>query len=258
MEVIVLDDEAAVARYGARVIADTIARKPDCVLGLATGSTPRGLYAEWARMHREEGLDCSQVVTFNLDEYVGLAPDDPQSYHAYMRSELFDPVPLARNFVPDGTAADIPATCRAYEEAIVEAGGIDVQLLGLGRDAHIGFNEPSSSLASRTRIKTLDDSTVAANQQFFEGRPVPRHVITMGVGTIMESRHCLVLALGSGKAEAVAAMVEGPITAMRPASVLQMHPRVTLLVDPGAAERLAMRDYYRSVFENKPEWQRLA
>lgn len=255
MEVVILPDAAEVARVGAGIVARLVRERPSAVLGLATGSSPRGLYSELVRRTVEEGLDLSAVTTFNLDEYVGLDPKDPCSYHAYMQRELFDHVWLRRSFVPDGLAADIPAACRAYEEAITAVGGIDLQVLGIGHDAHIGFNEPSSSLASRTRIKTLADATVEANRRFFQGREVPRHVITMGVGTIMESRHCLVLALGSGKADAVAAMVEGPITAMKPASVLQMHPRVTVLLDEAAASGLMMSEYYRSVWENKPSWQ---
>lgn len=255
MEVVILPDSEAVGRLGASIVAHLVTEKPEAVLGLATGSTPRGLYAELVRLTRDAGLDLSAVTTFNLDEYVGLEPSDPESYHAYMRRELFDHVTLKRSWVPDGTAGDIPAACRAYEQAIEAAGGIDLQVLGLGHDAHIGFNEPTSSLASRTRIKTLADQTVEANRRFFEGREVPRHVVTMGVGTIMQSRHCLMLALGQSKAEAVAAMVEGPITSMKPASVLQMHPKVTVLLDEEAASALTMREYFRSVWENKPAWQ---
>lgn len=255
MEVVILSDAGAAARLGASIVAHLVTAKPGAVLGLATGSTPRGLYAELVRMARDEGLDLSGVTTFNLDEYVGLEPSDPESYHAYMQRELFDHVAVKRSWVPDGMAADIPAACAAYEAAIDAAGGVDLQVLGLGHDAHIGFNEPTSSLASRTRIKTLADQTVEANRRFFEGREVPRHVVTMGVGTIMQSRHCLLLAFGRAKADAVAAMVEGPITAMKPASVLQMHPKVTVLLDDEAASALTMRDYFRSVWENKPPWQ---
>ena len=255
MEVVILPDGYAVARVGAAIVARLVGDKPDAVLGLATGSTPHGLYAELVRRVQDETLDLSGVTTFNLDEYVGLDPSDPESYHAYMRRELFEHVTVKRAWIPDGQAEDIPAACRAYEQAIEAAGGIDLQVLGLGHDAHIGFNEPTSSLASRTRIKTLADQTVQANRRFFEGREVPRHVITMGVGTIMQSRHCLMIALGGGKAEAVAAMVEGPITSMKPASVLQMHPKVTVLLDVEAAAALTMRDYFRSVWENKPAWQ---
>lgn len=257
MEVVILADDAAVSRLAAATVSQLVCSRPDAVLGLATGSTPRGMYAEMVRLHREGRLDLSQTTTFNLDEYVGLSPSDPTSYHAYMREALFDHVPVRRWHVPDGLADDIPAACAAYEREIVAAGGIDCQVLGLGHDGHIGFNEPTSSLGSRTRIKTLAPETVEANRRFFEMREVPRHVITMGIGTILESRHCLVLALGEAKASAVAAMVEGPITAMCPASALQMHARVTVLLDEAAASRLSMRDYYRSVYQSKPEWQRV-
>ena len=260
MEVVILGSAEEASRLAARIMARLVRRKPRCVLGLATGATPVATYAELVRLHREEGLDFSHVTTFNLDEYVGLGPDHPASYHAYMRRHLFSGVDLEprRIHVPDGLAQDIARECLDYEEAIFQAGGVDLQLLGLGVDAHIGFNEPTSSLGSRTRIKTLDDSTVEANARFFrEGEAVPRHVITMGIQTIMGADHCLVLAFGNGKARAVARMVEGPVTAMAPASVLQMHPHVTVLLDGPAAEGLAMRAYYENVYKNKPAWQSL-
>jgi glucosamine-6-phosphate deaminase len=258
MEVVILADAEAVAHMAAAMVAKAIHDKPEAVLGLATGSTPRGLYARLVAMVAAGHLDMSGVTTFNLDEYVGLDPADGESYHAFMRRELFEHVPLRRSLIPDGQAADIAAACEAYEQAIAAAGGIDLQVLGIGHDGHIGFNEPTSSLASRTRIKTLADATVAANQRFFADRAVPRHVITMGIGTILESRHCLMLALGAAKAAAVAAMIEGPITHMCPASGLQMHPRTTVLLDEAAASQLRLQDYYRSVWAHKPEWQRQA
>jgi len=238
-----------------------IRTKPNAVLGLATGSTPVALYCELIRMHREGGLDFSQVTTFNLDEYVGLAAKHPASYHHFMNENLFSHVNVRRDriHIPDGTAKDIPAFCQEYEAAISRAGGMDLQLLGIGHDGHIGFNEPSSSLASRTRIKTLTENTVAANQRFFSSpQEVPQHVITMGVGTIMEARTCMLLAFGEGKAEAVAAMVEGPITAMCPASVLQLHPQAVLIIDEAAAGLLKRADYYRRVYANKPSFQQFS
>ncbi len=258
MEVIIQPDSAAASALAARIVGQRVARKPDAVLGLATGRTPLRLYQELIRMHREEGLDFGRTITFNLDEYVGLAPDHPASYRAFMEEQFFSKINLrtGRAHVPSGHTRDIPAECCAYEEKIAAAGGIDLQVLGIGVEGHIGFNEPTSSLASRTRIKTLTEETRRENASFFGGADkVPHHVITMGIGTIMESRTCLLLAFGAKKAEAVAHTVEGPVTAMVPASILQMHPDAKIILDEEAAEELARRDYYRTVFEGKPEWQ---
>ena len=262
MEIIIQPTPEAGSIIAARIIAKLVRTKPDCVLGLATGSTPLATYRELARMHREEALDFSRVTTFNLDEYVGLPPEHSQSYHAFMDEHFFRHVNVqrARIHIPDGMARDVPAECARYEAEIVAADGIDLQLLGIGTDGHIGFNEPSSSLASRTRIKTLTERTRADNARFFGGdlAQVPFHCITMGVGTIMASREVLMLAFGANKAAAVAAAVEGSITAMNPASVLQMHPVAKCIVDESAAEMLTRRDYYRWVFAHKPDWQRIS
>ncbi len=258
MEIIIQPDNSAASRIGARLIARQIRRRPDSVFGLATGNSPIPLYAELARMHREEGLDFARVRTFNLDEFIGLSSDHPASYHAFMKTHLFDHinVPPAGVHIPDGMAPDVERTCRAYEEEIRACGGIDLQVLGVGSDGHVGFNEPTSSLASRTRIKTLTDRTRRDNAADF-GKPedVPYHVLTMGIGTIMESRVCLLLAFGRRKARAVAAAAEGPITAMVPASILQMHPRAVMLLDEEAASELTRADYYRWVYDHKPDWQ---
>ena len=256
MEIIIQPSPETGGEVAARIIAKLIRRKPDAVLGLATGSTPLGLYRELIRMHKEDGLDFSDVTTFNLDEYVGLSLEHPGSYHWFMWQHLFKQVNIhaGRIHIPDGMAADIPAFCAQYETDIRTAGGIDVQVLGIGRDGHVGFNEPSSSLASRTRIKTLTPDTITANRRFFSAdEKVPQHVITMGVGTIMDAHICMLLAFGEAKAEAVAKMVEGPITAMVPASVLQMHPKAIVIVDEAAARLLKRADYYRHVYANKPE-----
>jgi glucosamine-6-phosphate deaminase len=209
-------------------------------------------------MHRSGQLDFSRVATFNLDEYVGLPSSHPCSYREFMRQHLFEQVniPPGNIHFPDGLAADVRGHCREYEAAIASAGGIDLQLLGIGRDGHIGFNEPSSSLASRTRIKSLTPQTLKDNAKCF-GSPekVPHHVITMGVGTIMDARQCLLLATGEAKADAVAGMAEGSITADLPASVLQMHPVCKLVVDEAAAKKLRRAEYYRWVYANKPVWQ---
>lgn len=259
MEVIILPDPAAVGALAARIIAHLMREKPGCVLGLATGSSPLPLYKELVRLHRQDHLDFSSATTFNLDEYVGLPSSHPQSYRNFMQTNLFDHVNVrpANIFIPDGLAADIPSACAAYEAQIVKAGGIDVQVLGIGSDGHIGFNEPTSSLRSRTRIKTLTSRTRRDNARFFGSEEaVPHHVITMGIGTILESKLCLMIATGSAKADAVVRMVEGPLTAMCPASALQLHPAAKILLDEPAASRLAYSAYYRWVYNGKPDWQR--
>lgn len=228
------------------------------MLGLATGSTPVQLYREMIKWHKEQGLDFSKVTTFNLDEYVGLAADHHASYHRFMKENLFDEinVPAESIHIPNGLPDNLAEHCAAYEQAMVEAGGIDLQVLGIGSDGHLGFNEPTSSFASRTRIKTLDQQTVEDNQRFFkEGEDVPRHVITMGLGSIMDARTCLMLAFGENKADAVAEMVEGPVSSMIPATILQFHHDARIILDEAAASKLKKVDYYKWVYSNKPEWQ---
>lgn len=254
MEVVILPSPRDVCGRAARIVARLVRSQAKAVLGLCTGETPKPVYAELVRLHRDEGLDFSQVTTFNLDEYVGLDAQHPASYRRYMAEHLFDHVSVAQAHIPDGGASDIAAACRDYEEAIARAGGIDLQLLGIGADGHIAFNEPSSSLGSRTRVKTLTDKTLALYQA--RGQSVPQHVITMGIGTILDARRCVLLAYGDAKASAVAGMVEGPLTAKVPASALQLHARTTVLVDEAAAAKLELADYYREVERNKPSWQR--
>lgn len=259
MEVIIKPDPAAVSKEAAQLFRRQLAAKPASVLGLATGSTPLGLYKELVALRKREEIDFAAATSFNLDEYVGLPADHPQSYRAYMDTYLFSQVnfPSDRTHVPDGMA-DVPTECAEYEAAIKAAGGIDLQLLGIGGDGHIGFNEPSSSLKSRTRLKTLTPQTIKDNARFFGSEDaVPRHVITMGVGTIMDARSVVVIALGASKADAVVAMAEGPITASVPASILQMHEKCVLIVDEAAATKLRRLDYYRWVYDHKPDWQRL-
>jgi glucosamine-6-phosphate deaminase len=260
MEIIIKPTVAEAQRETAKILRRQIELKPDSVLGLATGSTPIPVYAELVAMHQRGELDFSRVATFNLDEYVGLPADHPCSYREFMREHFFSKVNIPRQNIhfPDGRAGDVAVHCAEYEEAIVRAGGIDLQLLGIGREGHIGFNEPSSSLASRTRIKTLTPQTLKDNAGCF-GSPdqVPHHVITMGVGTIMDTRQCLLLATGEAKAEAVARMAEGPITADLPASILQLHPVCKLVVDEAAAAHLKRSEYYRWVYDHKPDWQRV-
>jgi glucosamine-6-phosphate deaminase len=254
MEIIIQPDQQAATEVAARIIARLLRDKPDAVLGLATGSTPLSLYQTLIAMK----LDWSRVTTFNLDEYIGLPREHPQSYHSFMWENLFQHVNIRKEnvHIPDGNAADIPASCAAYEDEIKAAGGIDLQVLGIGTDGHIGFNEPTSSLASRTRIKTLTRQTCKDNARFFGSESdVPHHVITMGIGTIMEARQNLLLAFGPNKARAIAEAVEGPVTALNPASVLQMHPTVKVCLDEPAAGELKRADYYRWVYESKPAWQ---
>jgi glucosamine-6-phosphate deaminase len=240
----------AASRRAAKFVAELVRKKPDCVLGLATGSTPLGTYRELIRLHKEEGLDFSQVTTFNLDEYVGLTSVHPQSYRRFMQENLFEHIniPLTSTNVPDGRALDFEAHCRQYEERIQATGGIDLQILGIGSDGHIAFNEPGSSLGSRTRLKTLAGETIRDNARFFGGEDkVPRLAVTMGVGTILESRKCILLAFGEHKAAAVRDSVEGPVTAQVTASALQLHREVIGIFDEPAAGLLQRRAYYADV-----------
>ena len=247
MRVIIEKDYEAISRKAAEFVAEIVRNKPDCVLGLATGSTPIGLYKELIRMHKEEGLDFARVTTFNLDEYYGLTPAHDQSYHYFMHDKLFNYINVSPSNinVPSGAAPDVEASCARYEEMIEEAGGIDIQVLGIGSDGHIAFNEPGSSLASSTRLVTLTEETVKDNARFFETEEeVPRFAITMGVGTILETRKCLVLASGAKKAGIIAEAVEGPITSQITASALQMHPDTVVIVDEEASTGFARRGFY--------------
>lgn len=256
MEIIIQPTAAAATSVAARVIARLLREKPDAVLGLATGSTPQLLYRELIAMK----LDWRKVTTFNLDEYVGLPKEHPQAYHRFIWENLLGHINIApKNIhIPDGNTKDIPKFCAKYEKQIRAAGGIDLQVLGIGTDGHIGFNEPTSSLASRTRIKTLTQRTVQDNARFFGSEDqVPHHVITMGIGTIMEARQNLLLAFGPKKARAIAEAVEGPITSVNPASVLQMHPVTKVCLDEAAAAQLQRADYYRWVYDHKPGWQKI-
>jgi glucosamine-6-phosphate deaminase len=260
MEVVILAGSKPIASLAADVVEALLLRKPDAVLGLATGSSPLPVYNELATRQERGRMDFSRVRAFVLDEYVGLAADHPQSCREVIRREFAQLVNIRPDNVhgPDGAAADIPAACQAYEDAIRAAGGVDLQFLGIGPDGHIGFNEPGSSLASRTRIKTLIEQTRRDNSRFF-GRlaEVPHHVVTQGLGTILEARHVILIATGAQKAQAVRDLVEGPVAALCPASVLQFHPHATILVDEAAASSLRLADYYRHSYENKPSWQGL-
>ena len=259
MEIIIQPDSRQASQVASRIVARVVREKPHAVLGFATGNTPLQLYRNLVALHRESGLDFGGVTSFNLDEYVGVPPAHPSSFHSYMWAHLFSHInlPKERINIPDGLTADIPAACRKYEQAVRSAGGIDVQVLGIGTNGHIGFNEPSSSLSSRTRIKTLTEETRLDAASAFGGEEgVPTHVLTMGLGTIMDAKMCLLLAFGKKKARAVARTVEGPVTAMVPGSVLQMHPRAVLVLDKEAASELEMADYYLWVQGHKPDWQK--
>lgn len=260
MEVVIAPAEE-LAVLAADAIEALLRRNPATVLGLATGSSPLRVYDELARRHEEDGLSFERARGFMLDEYVGLPADHPQRYRNVIETEIASRVawPADQVLGPDGLAEELPAACAAYERAIADAGGVDLQILGIGTDGHIAFNEPGSSLASRTRIKTLTRQTRVDNARFFgdDVEQVPTHCLTQGLGTIMDARHLVLLATGRGKAEAVHQLVEGPVSAMWPGTVMQMHPHATVLVDDAAASRLQLGDYYRQTFASKPDWQGL-
>jgi glucosamine-6-phosphate deaminase len=251
--VILKHDGEEIDHQAAQLIAGAIRKKPALTLGLATGGTMVGLYQQLARMHQQGAIDFSQVVTFNLDEYLGLPATHPQSFGHFMHEHFFRHVNVQpRNIhIPDGTIRDnFEQYCASYERAIRDAGGIDVQLLGIGRNGHIGFNEPTSSLASRTRLKVLSRETLEDNAKSFgPGEESPRCTITMGIGTILEARKILLLATGESKAKAIARSIEGPVTCAVSASALQLHPDVTFLLDEPAASQLTQREYYQRVLE---------
>ncbi len=255
MEVDISKTYDELSRKAAHVIADVLNAKPNAVLGMATGSSPLGLYKELVRMHKEEGLDFSQVTTFNLDEYVGLPVTHEQSYHYFMHENFFKHVniPRERIHIPSGTTRNYRAFCQWYEDRIEASGQIDVQILGIGSDGHIAFNEPTSSLSSRTRLKTLARQTIEDNARFFDKiEDVPVYAITMGVGTILEARKLVLVANGKNKAEAAAKMIEGPVSTMITASALQLHGDAKVFIDEDAASELEMREYYNWVQIKKP------
>ncbi|WP_432790860.1 glucosamine-6-phosphate deaminase [Brevibacterium sp. K11IcPPYGO002] len=258
---VVIADEYTLAELAADAIERLLRTEAAPVIGLATGSSPLRIYDELTTRHKNEGLSFAHAQAFMLDEYVGIADDHPQRYRNVIDTEIATRVDFAEGAVhgPEGSADDLAAASADYEHKIAEAGGIDLQILGIGSDGHIAFNEPGSSLASRTRVKSLTHQTRLDNARFFDGdvEQVPKLCLTQGLGTIMEAKHLVLVATGGNKAEAVHQMVEGPISAMWPATVLQMHPHVTVMLDDAAASRLQLGDYYRHAYENKPEWQSL-
>lgn len=254
MEVIICPERSKATALTARLMADRIATDPGIVLGLATGRTMEEVYARVV----EAGVDFSACTTFNLDEYVGLPPDDPRSYAAYMRKHLFDHVTIdpAHTHLPDGMSDDLKAAALIYERTIADAGGIDLQLLGIGESGHIGFNEPLSALRSRTRDKILTPTTREQNAGMFGGdaSAVPKRALTMGVGTILDSRELVLLACGAAKAQVVARAVEGPLTSRISASAIQLHRSCKVILDEEAAAALQDRDYYDFVCRNEEKW----
>lgn len=254
MEIIITSDYQEMSKISAQIIAQEVKRKHDMVLGLATGDTPVGTYKELAKLHKAEGLDFSKITTFNLDEYVGLAPLHKNSYNYFMQENLFKHINVnqANVYVPQGNIEDPEEFCLWYEEKLKEFGWIDLQVLGIGSDGHIGFNEPGSSMASRTRVKALYKQTIVDNARFFDKEEdVPRFAITMGVGTILEARKILLIASGKNKAGVCAQFIEGPVTSQISASALQLHSYVTVVLDEDAASELQRIEYYNWVQGNK-------
>ena len=255
MDIVILKDSEQVAVAGAAKLQDLLTEKPDAVLGLATGRTPLAMYRQLVAAYQKSSLSFRDATTFNLDEYLGIKSANPQSYRSYMQRELFDDIDIemSNTHLPECAAGENPLDVGPrYEEEIRARGGIDLQVLGIGQNGHIGFNEPSSSLSSRTRVKTLTRETIANNRQYFDtAEAQPQLAITMGIATIMDANEILLLATGAEKAEAVRQSIEGPVSSMWPASILQMHERVTVLLDESAASALERRDYYNWVQDQK-------
>ncbi|CAH9051522.1 Glucosamine-6-phosphate deaminase [Pseudoalteromonas holothuriae] len=250
MQIVILNDAAEVAAYGAEIFSTQLKRKAESVLGLATGSTPVALYQELIRLNRDGELSFASAKTFNLDEYLGLEGEHPQSYRYFMNEQLFNhiDIDMDNTHVPPGDAKNPVTACQDYEARMVAAGGVDIQLLGIGRNGHIGFNEPSSGLTSRTRVKTLTKETIEDNARFFEeGEYQPHLSITMGIGTILDAKKVVLLATGENKADAIQAMVEGPITASCPASALQLHKDAVVVIDLKAANKLKDIEFYQHI-----------
>lgn len=250
MDVIICSDADQVGKVAAQYVAEGLRGKEQPVIGLATGSSPLGLYEELARMTREGELDMTNGLGFALDEYVGIPLEHPESYHSVINRTVVEPLGMdpAKVRVPDGLADDVDAAAKEYDEAITAAGGIDVQVLGIGSNGHIGFNEPFTSFGSITHKLLLTERTRKDNQRFFDSiDEVPTHAVSQGLGTIMRSRRAVMVVQGEGKADAVAALVEGPVSQVCPASVLQFHPDCIVVVDEAAASKLQMKEHFRTV-----------
>jgi glucosamine-6-phosphate deaminase len=254
-EVVIVGSREEAGALGAEFVARLVAGKPDAVLGLATGSTPLPLWHALA----ERSLDLSRVRGFALDEYIGLPPGHPESYRAVITREVVEPLGLTPSLVhvPGDDGGPVDGAGERYEAAIAAAGGVDIQVLGIGRTGHIGFNEPGSSLASATRVKTLTEQTRMDNARFFDSLDeVPRHCLTQGLGTILRARHLLLFAFGEAKAAAIAGAVEGPVSSSLPGSAIQLHPLVTVIADEAAASQLQHADYYRFAWDNRLDFER--
>ena len=254
MEIIIKQDYGQICEEAAKIIHQEWKKKNNLVLGLPTGETPLGVYERLIELYKKEEMDFSPVVTFTLDEYLGLKENHLQSFAYYMEKNFFQHINLKKEniFRLHGIPNNIDDHCRKYEEKIKSLGGIDIQILGIGRNGHIGFNEPSSSLSSRTRVKTLTLETIETNSRFFDKKEaIPRFCLTMGIGTIMESKMIVLLASGGDKSEAIHKSVEGPVTASVPASILQLHPQTKIIIDQEAASQLARKEYYQWVYRNK-------
>ena len=250
MKVVILENTESVANYGTEIFKRQLQEKPASVLGLATGSTPLALYRKLIAANQKGDISFSEVSTFNLDEYLGLEGNHSQSYRHFMNENLFKCIDINpdNTHVPDGTSENPFTAGEHYEQLIKDNGGIDIQLLGIGRNGHVGFNEPSSCLASKTRVKTLTKATIDDNARFFSDDEYQPHLsITMGIGTIMEARSVVLIATGASKADAIQATVEGPLTASCPASALQMHAFTTLIIDEDAASKLRDKDFYKHI-----------
>lgn len=254
MEIIIKQKYDQICTEAVKIIHRAWKRKHSLVLGLATGRTPLGVYTGLTGLHKKGEMDFSKVIGFSLDEYLGLDEDHPHSFAYYMEKNLYRHINIRRKniFRLHGTPEDIDSHCQEFEEKIKSFGGIDIQILGIGKNGHIGFNEPSSSLSSRTRVKTFTQETIEANSRLFKDKKeVPRFCLTMGIGTIMESKMIILLASGKEKSQAIAKSVEGPITASVPASILQLHPQAKVIIDQEAASLLSRKRYYQWVYENK-------
>ncbi|MCS6770669.1 MAG: glucosamine-6-phosphate deaminase [Kiritimatiellae bacterium] len=259
MEVIIQPDAHSASIVAARLVSHLLREKPNAVIGLVAGQSPLLLYSELVRKYRDGHIDFSRVTVFTMDDFVGIPSNHPASHTTFIRRHFLDHVNVRPEniHVPDGMAPDIPEHCRAYEEAIRQAGGIDLQILGIGTEGHLGFNEPTSSLGSRMRTKTITPRSRRDFAPQFGGEDrVPKYIMTLGLGTIMEARQCMLLAFGKAKANAIARTIEGPVTAMMPASILQMHPVVKVFLDHQAASLLQNTSYYQWVYDDKPEWQK--
>jgi glucosamine-6-phosphate deaminase len=257
MDIIVRKDADSAADLVAKLTAKAINEKPALTLGLATGRTMEIVYDKIVALHKAGKVDFSKASSFNLDEYVGLAPEDENSYRSYMNKFLFDRVNInkSKTHIPNGLAADVKAECLRYEKAIAKCGGIDFQLLGIGMNGHIGFNEPMSSFSSLTSAKSLNKATIEVNEKLFpKPEMMPKRAITMGVKTILNTRKAVLLATGDSKADIIAKAIEGPMAASVTASALQMHENCVVVLDEAAAKNLKMRDYYDWVFQSEPDW----